>query len=169
MKGAIVVAALCVASVAFAQAAPAKKAGTPAPAAKKAEPPPSGQSWDTPAFATPPTPPPEIKVDEDASIIVTLRHLNGEVEHFSRSLDSMDLIFEPNGKMTMVHLILITGTEKDAHRWYQVQNLAYFSYRFLNLAGKGKVRLKMLAPFTPDKDDSTPQNALPSLSARDYR
>ena len=162
---------MLLASVAFTQTPP-KKAGTPAAPAKTPPPPAAapatGQSWDTPAFTAPPTPPPEIKVDEDASIIVTLRHLNGEVEHFSRSLDSMDLIFEPSGKLAMVHLILITASEKDAHRWYQVSNLAYFSYRFLNLAGRGKVRLKLQTPFSPDKEDSA-ANSMPALSPRDYR
>ena len=94
--------------------------------------------------------------------------MNGEVEHFSKSLDSMDLIFEPGGKLATVHLILITGTEKDAHRWYTVQNLAYFSYRFLNLAGKGKVRLKVLQPFERDKDEAAPQ-PMPAIAPRDYR
>lgn len=169
MRVLILVATTLVASSALAQATPPKKAAAPTPAkTPPAAPPATGQSWDTPVFTAPPTPPPEIKVDEDASIIVTLRHLNGEVEHFSRSLDSMDLVFEPSGKLAVVHLILITGTEKDAHRWYQVQNLAYFSYRFLNLAGRGKVRLKLQQPFTPDKDDA-PANVMPVLAPRDYR
>jgi hypothetical protein len=91
--------------------------------------------------------------------------MNGDKETFSKNLDSMDLIFDPAGKLLTVHLILLTNGEKDTHYWYQVQNLASFSYRFLNLAGKGKVRVKMLKAFDPADSALQPP---PPVQLKDY-
>jgi hypothetical protein len=107
-------------------------------------------------------------VDERTSVVVTVRYLNGEKEVFSNDLDSMDLIFEPSGKLAMIHLVLFTGTERDTHRYFLVQNLASFNYRFLNVSGKGKVRLKVMQPFDKSKaETATPD--LPAVVPNDYR
>ena len=126
-----------------------------------------------PKAASTSTPPPPVAekpakpAEDDANIVITLRHMNGEKEVYSREVDSMDLIFDPIGKLTQLHLTLITNGEKDTHRWYSVANLASFSYRFINVAGKGKVRLQVLQSIDADKSDTHP--SLPAILPKDYR
>ncbi|HKA92061.1 MAG TPA: hypothetical protein VKE22_30565 [Haliangiales bacterium] len=111
-------------------------------------------------------------VDERTSMVVTVRHLNGEKEVFSSDVDSMDLIFDSTGKLTMIHLVLfsVSGTERerDTHRFFLVQNLASFNYQFRNVSGKGKVRLKVMQPFEKSKAETgTPE--IPAVVPNDYR
>ena len=93
-----------------------------------------------------------------------MRQLNGDKEVYSRDVDSMDLVFDPSGKLSQIHLILITNGEKDTHRWYMADNLASFSYRFLNVAGKGKVRLRIVQPRGKDIGSD-----IPPVQSKDYR
>ncbi|HEX9577376.1 MAG TPA: hypothetical protein VF993_06465 [Myxococcales bacterium] len=118
-------------------------------------------------LATPGSQPPGESASDEASIQVVIRHMNGEKETFRTELDSMDLIFDPTGNLDTIHLILLTNGEKDTHRWYQFKNLAAFSYRFLNLSGKGKVRLQMLQPV--HLKEGSKGEELPPIGSKDYR
>jgi hypothetical protein len=105
--------------------------------------------------------------EEATSIVVTIRHINGDREKFDKNVDSMDLIFDPSGRLDAVHLVLLTNGEKDTHRWYLMQNLASLDYRFLSVAGKGKVRIRPLQPIKADGKGLSPE--YPAINERDYR
>jgi hypothetical protein len=118
--------------------------------------------------------------DDSTSVIVTIRHLNGEREYFGSNLDSMDLIFDKTGRLDSIHMILLTKGEKDTHRWYLMQNLASFDYRFVNVAGKGKVRMRQLQTIkepseskaskdgADEKSQASSQPTYHPLQERDY-
>lgn len=116
-----------------------------------------------------PPSPAESAIDEtsDASLVVTVRHLNGEREEFGRSLDTLELVFDGTGHLYALHIVLIGGSERDSHRWFIVDNISSFNYRFMNVAGKGRVHLRSIAPFkTRDRDEKT---ELTPMDMRDYR
>lgn len=80
-------------------------------------------------------------------IEITVRHVNGTVEIFGKEVASMDVIVAPDGHVVQVHLILVSGTEKDTHLWLNYANLASLRYRFLQITGKGKVHIKQLRSY----------------------
>ena len=152
--------AACMLLPSSASAKPRTRSVVPVPDVIAAKPP----SVTTPAVTDPPPP------VEESNIVVTIRHMNGEKETFSKEVDSMDLVFEPTGRLNAVHLILMTHGEKDTHRWYLLQNLAAFSYRFLSVAGKGKVRLRVTQPVQ-QADDKSAEGIpkVPAIIEKDFR
>jgi len=119
---------------------------------------------------------PAQECDAQTSIVVKVRYPNGDREEYRRELDSMELVFDETGRLSLIHLVLFSGPEKDTHKWLQFQNLSNFAYRFCNVSGKGKVRLSVLQPFYREggapvqeqgKGLSAPE--LPPVTPKDYR
>ncbi len=90
-------------------------------------------------------------------IIVTIRHTDGSVEEFSNEVAALEIIVAPNSMIEYIHLILVGGSEKDTHYWYNFNQLAGFKYQFKAITGKGKVKLKQLDQFV-----TTPKTGLQS-------
>ena len=74
-----------------------------------------------------------LTVGDRFDVEVTVRHLDGKEETFKKEVASLELIVTPDGSIRYVHLILIGGTEKDTHLWYNYNNIASLRYRFLHI------------------------------------
>ena len=89
----------------------------------------------------------EAAAELTADIEVTVRHLDGSVETYSREVATLELVVDASSEIRYVHMVLVSGREKDTHCWYNYRNLAGLTYRFLAITGKGKVSLKQLGTF----------------------
>ena len=107
-----------------------------------------------------PPEPPAVRRDDDLLVTITL--IDGKEEVFKEKLDALELVLDQAGLLRMVHITLRQSGEKDTHLWYNVENIAKFSYQFLAFSGKSKVQLKTIHSF--EQDDSVE----PILS-HDYR
>lgn len=103
-----------------------------------------------------------------ADIEVVIRHVDGSEERFGENVAQLDLVVGPGAQIQYVHMILLTGQEKDTHAWYNYRNLAGLTYRFLAITGKGKVKVKQLGSFDV-KARTGLQTKIPLLSIDDYR
>jgi hypothetical protein len=103
-----------------------------------------------------------------SDIEVTVRHLDGKEETFKKEVASLELIVTPDGSIRYVHLILIGGTEKDTHLWYNYNNIASLRYRFLHITGKGKVAIKQITPFESRPAPGIAEK-IPQVEVDDYK
>ena len=85
---------------------------------------------------------------------------------YTRNLVSLDILVDPSGLVRMLHVIHISGTEKDTHTWYNFANIHLLSYQYYAITGKGKVRIKQIAGPAPSAED---KDAVPPLRYEEYR
>jgi hypothetical protein len=102
-------------------------------------------------------------------IEVTVRHSGGNVETFGREVVMMEIIVDQAGQIHMVHMVLVGGTEKDTHVWYNFANLASLRYRFLHITGKGKVRIRQLQGLKLAPADASLKPTITPLEVEDYK
>lgn len=109
----------------------------------------SSGAWAAPAPAKPAKKPaptaaaPAVKPAGD--ILVTVATAGGTFT-YGGDLVSMDILVDDTGLIRMLHLIHVSGQEKDTHTWYNFEAVQRFSYRYFAITGKGKVRVKKIAP-----------------------
>ena len=103
-----------------------------------------------------------------ADLLVEIRHLDGSVEKFSREVAGMEIIVAPDSSIQYIHLILVSGSEKDTHAWYNYNQLAEFRYRFAAITGKGKVKIKQLGKFNVEETIGL-QEVIPQLNLNDFK
>jgi hypothetical protein len=98
-------------------------------------------------------------------IVLTLTHRGGNVETFGRELIQMEFITQMDGSIRYLHLVLLTGEEKDTHAWYNFDNLTAVRYQFKAMSGKAKVRFRELKPF----EMKNREDVLPPLQLEDFK
>lgn len=101
-------------------------------------------------------------------LVVEIRHLDGTVEKFGREVALMEIILGPASTIQYVHLILVTGAEKDTHAWYNYEQIAGFRYQFTAITGKGKVKIKQLGRF-PVAEQTGLKESIPLLEVDDFK
>ena len=99
-------------------------------------------------------------------LIVTITLATGKSETFAREIDRLELITRSGGAVEMIHLLLVTGGERNTHVWYNYSQVAKLSYRFVTPEGKAKVYVRPLqaSPTTRELTDQ-----LEPLSPREFR
>ena len=99
-------------------------------------------------------------------LIVTITLATGKAETFAREIDRLEIVTGPGGEIEMIHLLLVTGGERNTHVWYNYGQVAKLSYRFVTPEGKAKVYVRPLkaSPTTRDLSDR-----LEPLSPREFR
>lgn len=99
-------------------------------------------------------------------LIVTITLATGKSETFAREIDRLELITRSDGAVEMIHLLLVTGGERNTHVWYNYSEVAKLSYRFVTPEGKAKVYVRPLqaSPTTRELTDQ-----LEPLSPREFR
>ena len=103
-----------------------------------------------------------------ADLLVEIRHLDGSIEKFSREVAGLEIIVAPDSSIQYIHLILVSGSEKDTHAWYNYNQLAEFRYRFAAITGKGKVKIKQLGKFNVEETIGL-QEVIPQLNLNDFK
>ncbi len=99
-------------------------------------------------------------------LIVTITLATGKSETFAREIDRLELITRSDGAVEMIHLLLVTGGERNTHVWYNYGQVAKLSYRFVTPEGKAKVYVRPLQA-SPTTREFTDQ--LEPLSPREFR
>lgn len=102
-------------------------------------------------------------------IEVTVRHIDGKAEVFGKEVAQLEIIVDETGRMHMVHMVLVSGSEKDTHLWYNYANLASLKYRFLHITGKGKVHVRQLQAFKVNTGDRTLKPGIVGIEIDDYK
>ena len=102
-------------------------------------------------------------------IEVTVRHIDGKVETFGKEVAELEIIVDESGRMHMVHMVLVSGTEKDTHLWLNYANLASLKYRFLHITGKGKVRVRQLQGFKTTANEKALRPNVGAVEVDDYK
>jgi len=99
-------------------------------------------------------------------LIVTITLATGKAETFARKIDRLEIVTGSGGAVEMVHLLLVTGGERNTHVWYNYSQVAKLSYRFVTPEGKAKVYVRPLqaSPTTRELTDR-----LEPLSPREFR
>ena len=99
-------------------------------------------------------------------LIVTITLATGKSETFAREIDRLEVITRSGGAVEMIHLLLVTGGERNTHVWYNYSQVAKLSYRFVTPEGKAKVYVRPLqaSPTTRELTDR-----LEPLSPREFR
>ncbi len=85
-------------------------------------------------------------------LVVTVTLSNGTSETFSREIDVMEIVLLPDGRVNMVHLVLVSGGERNTHIWYNNSGISKFSYRYVTVEGKSKIRMRIVQPSVPNRD-----------------
>ena len=131
-----------------------------------------GQPQAAPALSPPaPAMPPQAPLapaqpQRPLDLIVTITLATGKSETFAREIDRLELITRSDGAVEMIHLLLVTGGERNTHVWYNYGQVAKLSYRFVTPEGKAKVYVRPLqaSPTTRELTDQ-----LEPLSPREFR
>ena len=131
-----------------------------------------GQPQAAPALSPPaPAMPPQAPLapaqpQRPLDLIVTITLATGKSETFAREIDRLELITRSDGAVEMLHLLLVTGGERNTHVWYNYGQVAKLSYRFVTPEGKAKVYVRPLqaSPTTRELTDQ-----LEPLSPREFR
>lgn len=131
-----------------------------------------GQPQAAPALSPPaPAMPPQAPLapaqpHRPLDLIVTITLATGKSETFAREIDRLELITRSDGAVEMIHLLLVTGGERNTHVWYNYGQVAKLSYRFVTPEGKAKVYVRPLqaSPTTRELTDQ-----LEPLSPREFR
>lgn len=108
-----------------------------------------------PAAPAAPAPPPVITLPQTQrpiDLVVTVTLSNGKSETFSREIDVMEVVLLPDGRINMVHLVLVSGGERNTHIWYNYSSVSKFSYRFVTVEGKSKIRMRIVQSAAPTRD-----------------
>ena len=99
-------------------------------------------------------------------LVVTVTMSNGTSETFSREIDVMEIVQLPDGRINMVHLVLVSGGERNTHIWYNNSGISKFSYRFGTAEGKNKIRMRIVQPSAPSRDLT---ERVEPLSSKDFQ
>jgi hypothetical protein len=99
-------------------------------------------------------------------LVVTVTMSNGTAETFSREIDTMEIVTLPSGRVDAIHLILVSGGERNTHVWYNYSNVAKLSYRFVTREGRNKVKVRIVQSSKPSRELT---DRLDPLGPRDYR
>lgn len=103
--------------------------------------------------------------EETGDVKVTIVTASGKTV-YSKKLISFEILVDPNGMIRMLHVVYISGKEKDSHSWYNFDNVENFSYRYYSIRGKGRIKVKRITgPLIREED----KDAVPSLRYEDYR
>ena len=131
-----------------------------------------GQPQAAPVLA-PPAPAPPLQApltpaqpQRPVDLIVTIVLATGKDETFSHDIDRLEIITDPGGAVEMIHLILAYGGERNTHVWYNYDQVAKLSYRFVTPEGKAKLYVRPLQP-SPTTRELT--DRLEPLSPREFR
>ena len=85
---------------------------------------------------------------------------------YSKDLVFLDILVDDSGVIRMLHVIHISGTEKDTHSWYNFANVEKVTYQYFSITGKSKVRVKQVSGPIASKED---KDAIPPLRYEEYR
>ena len=116
-----------------------------------------------PSAATAPAIP---QAQRPLDLVATITMANGTAETFSREIDTMEIITLPDGRIEMVHLVLVSGGERNTHVWYNYSRVAKLSYRFITVEGRNRVKIRIIQPSVPSRE---PTERLDPLGPADYR
>ena len=120
----------------------------------------------TPAQAPPQAPLTPAVPQRPLDLIVTITLATGKAETFAREIDRLEIVTGSGGAVEMIHLLLVTGEERNTHVWYNYGQVAKLSYRFVTPEGKAKVYVRPLQPSPTTRDLS---DRLEPLSPREFR
>ncbi|MDP6484064.1 MAG: hypothetical protein QGH70_09490, partial [Nitrospinota bacterium] len=99
-------------------------------------------------------------------LVVTVTLATGQIETFAREIDRMEIVTLPDGRIEMVHLILVAGGERNTHIWYNYDRIAKLSYRFLTAGGRNRVSLRVIQGSASTRELT---DRLEPLSPGEYR
>ena len=99
-------------------------------------------------------------------LVVTVTMATGQIETFAREIDRMEIITLPDGRIEMVHLILVAGGERNTHIWYNYDRIVKLSYRFFTAEGRNRVSLRVLQGSASTRELT---DRLEPLSPSEYR
>ncbi len=99
-------------------------------------------------------------------LVVTVTMATGQIETFAREIDRMEIVTLPDGRIEMVHLILVAGGERNTHIWYNYARIAKLSYRFFTAEGRSRVSLRVLQGSASTRELT---DRLEPLSPSEYR
>ena len=99
-------------------------------------------------------------------LVVTITMATGKAETFAREVDRLEIITFPDGRIDMVHLLLIAGGERNTHVWYNFSQVAKLSYRFVTPEGRSRVQVRMIQPSAPVQEAI---DRLEPLRPRDFQ
>ena len=92
---------------------------------------------------------------------------NGKTITYGSEVRTVELLLGANGMVEVIHLILAKRSrEKDTHEWYNFSALVGFSYTYLAVTGRAKVRLKRILPIGVIEP---PKEKVPTVRPKDYR
>ncbi len=113
------------------------------------------------------SPPPSIpRAQRTLDLVVTVTMSTGKSETFAREVDRLEVITFPDGRIDMVHLVLITAGERNTHVWYNFSQVAKLSYRFVTPEGRERVHVRVIQPSESKRSLIEP---LEPLSPREFR
>ena len=99
-------------------------------------------------------------------LIVTITLATGKAETFAREIDRLEIVTGSDGAVEMIHLLLVTGGERNTHVWYNYGQVAKLSYRFVTPEGKAKVYVRPLQASPTTRELA---GRLEPLSPREFR
>ena len=99
-------------------------------------------------------------------LVVTVTMATGQIETFAREIDRMEIVTLPDGRIEMVHLILVAGGERNTHIWYNYDRIAKLSYRFFTAEGRSRVSLRVIQGSASTRELT---DRLEPLSPSEYR
>lgn len=99
-------------------------------------------------------------------LVVTVTLSSGASETFSREIDTMEIVLLPDGRIDIIHLVLVSGGERNTHIWYNYSSVSKFSYRFVTVEGKSKIRMRTVRPSAPNQEST---ERLEPLGSGDFR
>lgn len=99
-------------------------------------------------------------------LVVTITMGTGKSETFAREVDRLEIVTLPDGRIEMVHLVLIAGGERNTHVWYNFPQIAKLSYRFVRPEGRDRVQVRVIPPSPPARNSG---ESLEPLNPREYR
>jgi hypothetical protein len=99
-------------------------------------------------------------------LVVTITMATGKAETFAREVDRLEIVTFPDGRIDMVHLLLIAGGERNTHVWYNFSQVAKLSYRFVTPEGRSRVQIRVIQPSAPVQGAA---DRLEPLGPRDFQ
>ena len=111
-------------------------------------------------------PPPIPRAQRTLDLVVTVTMSTGKSETFAREVDRLEIVTRPDGRIVMVHLVLIAAGERKTHVWYNCSQVAKLSYRFVTPEGRDRVQVRIVQPSEPSRDVV---ERLEPLSPREFR
>ncbi|MEE9275564.1 MAG: hypothetical protein V3V62_09690 [bacterium] len=161
IAGAALAAALILGAGAGAALAQTPEGSSPPPSA--VPPPAAPPAAVSPPPAAPVAMPPSVR---PLGLVVTVTLGTGKAETFSREIDKMEILSLPDGRIHMIHLVLVTGGERNTHVWYNFARVAKLSYRFITPEGRAMVAIRTIQPYASSRELS---ERLEPLAPGEYR